>query len=134
LLRAHMVTIEADISRGLHSFSVVGLAGKAVEEARDRIASAVKHSGFPSPKSQNRKIVISLAPADLKKEGPLFDLGMALAYLVAARDVVCVTEGRLFVGELSLNGELRPVRGILPIAQSARDAGFRELFVPKANA
>lgn len=134
LLRARTVTIEADLSRGLHSFSVVGLAGKAVEEARDRIAAAIKHSGFASPKSKNRKIVISLAPADQKKEGPLFDLGMALAYLVAAEDVRAETEGRLFVGELALNGELRPVRGVLPVAHSAREAGFREIFVPEANA
>src|SRR5690554_1528640 len=102
LLRAHIVTIEADISRGLHSFSVVGLAGKAIEEARDRVAAAINHSGFPPPKSQNHKILISHAPADHKKQGPHFDLGMALAYLVAAGDVKCVTEGKHFVGELGL--------------------------------
>ena len=95
LLCAHVVTIEADLSRGLHSFSVVGLPGKAVEEARDRIASAIKHSGFASPKSKNHKIVISFAPADLRKEGPLFDIPMALAYLLASKEIACETKHRL---------------------------------------
>jgi len=68
VLGGTVVSIEADLSRGLHSFSIVGLAGKAIEEAKDRVSTAIKHSGFDSPKSQNHKIVISLAPADLKKE------------------------------------------------------------------
>ena len=94
ILGASLVSIETDISRGLHSFSVVGLAGKSVEEARDRIASAVKHSGFQSPKAKNHKIIVSLAPADLKKEGPLFDVPMALAYLVAAEEIHFDTKGK----------------------------------------
>ena len=69
LIGAHIVTIEIDISRGLHSFSIIGLAGKAIEEARDRIAAAIRHTGFHSPKSKNHKIIISLAPSDLKKDG-----------------------------------------------------------------
>ena len=73
VLGGTVVSIEADLSRGLHSFSIVGLAGKAIEEAKDRVSTAIKHSGFDSPKSQNHKIVISLAPADLKKEGAAFD-------------------------------------------------------------
>lgn len=134
LLHADIVTVEADLSRGLHSFTVVGLAGKAVEEARDRISAAIKHSGFPSPKSKNHKIVISLAPADLKKEGPLFDLPMALAYLSASHGITCNPAGKIFIGELSLNGELRPVRGILPVVRTAEAKGFAEIFVPKENA
>src|SRR3954466_10802875 len=74
LLTPQMVSIETDLSRGLHAFTLVGLPDKAVEESRDRVAAAIKHAGFDSPKSRNQKIVISLAPADLKKEGPLFDL------------------------------------------------------------
>lgn len=134
LLRAHTVTIEADLSRGLHSFSVVGLAGKAVEEARDRLSSAIKHSGFDSPKSKNHKIVISLAPADLKKEGTLFDVPMALAYLVASKDIKFDAKGKLFVGELGLDGVVRSVRGTLAIAQTAVSEGYSELYVPFENA
>ncbi|HEV7448974.1 MAG TPA: magnesium chelatase domain-containing protein, partial [Candidatus Paceibacterota bacterium] len=80
LLSPYLVSIETDLSRGLHSFTVVGLPDKAVEESRDRVAAAIKHSGFESPKARNQKIVISLAPADLKKEGPMFDLPIALSY------------------------------------------------------
>jgi magnesium chelatase family protein len=134
LLRAHTVTIEADLSRGLHSFSVVGLAGKAVEEARDRLSSAIKHSGFDSPKSKNHKIVISLAPADLKKEGTLFDVPMALAYLVASKEITFDAKGKLFVGELGLDGVVRGVHGTLAIAQTAVAEGYSELYVPSENA
>lgn len=129
-----VVRIEADLSRGLHSFAIVGLAGKAIEEAKDRISAALKHSGFPSPKSQNQKIVISLAPADIKKEGPLFDLPIAIAYLLAAELISTDATKRIFVGELSLDGELRGVRGVLGVVQAAKAAGFTEVIVPKDNA
>lgn len=127
------ITIEADLSRGLHSFSIVGLAGKAIEEAKDRVNAAIKNSGFTSPKSKNQKIIISLAPADIKKEGPLFDLPIAVAYLVAAEEVAPDAIKRMYVGELSLNGELRPVRGVLPIVQIAKAHGFTEIIVPTGN-
>src|SRR3569832_1981128 len=87
LPRAELVSIEADIGRGLHTFTIVGLPDKAVEEARDRVASAIKNSGLTSPKSTNKKIVISLAPAELKKEGSAFDLPVALSYLLAAEEI-----------------------------------------------
>ncbi len=128
-----VITIEADLTRGLHSFSIVGLAGKAIEEARDRIGAALKHSGLPSPKSQNQKIVISLAPADLKKEGPLFDLPIAIAYLLAAELITVDTKKRIYVGELSLDGSIRSVRGILGVVQAAKVNGFTEVIVPKGN-
>lgn len=130
---AHVVTLEIDISRGLHSFSVVGLPGKAVEEARDRIAAAIKHSGFQSPKSKNQKVTVSLAPADLKKEGPLFDVPMALAYLVAAEEMHFDTTQKMFAGELGLDGAIHAVRGILSIAETAKREGFTELYIPKGN-
>src|SRR5438552_2292554 len=85
LLKAQIIDIEVDLSSGLHAFSIVGLPDKAVEEARDRMSAAIKNTGFKSPKAKNQKVVISLAPADLKKEGPAFDLPMALGYLLAAR-------------------------------------------------
>ncbi len=134
LLSAEIVTIEVDLSRGLHAFSVVGLPDKAVEESRDRMSSAIKHTGFTSPKSKNQKVVISLAPADLKKEGPMFDLPMALAYLLAAGDISFDPAGKLFVGELSLDGDLRKITGVLPVVREAKKRGYREVYVPRENA
>ena len=101
-LETHMVTIEVDTSNGLYSFSVVGLGDKAVDESKDRVSSAIKNSGYQSPKQKNQKLVISLAPADMRKEGPSFDLGMALAYLLACGDIDFDPEGKLFLGELAL--------------------------------
>jgi magnesium chelatase family protein len=134
VLTPTIVSIETDLSRGLHAFTLVGLPDKAVEESRDRVASAIKHSGFESPKSRNQKIVISLAPADLKKEGPMFDLPIALSYLLAADDIRFEPDPFLFVGELSLDGTLRPVRGVLPLVAEAKRAGKTAVFVPKENA
>ncbi|MEX0930692.1 MAG: YifB family Mg chelatase-like AAA ATPase, partial [Candidatus Paceibacterota bacterium] len=134
VLRGDIVTIDADLSRGLHSFTLVGLAGKAVEESRDRVSAAIKNSGFRSPKSTNHKITISLAPADLKKEGPIFDLPIAIAYLLASGDVRAETAQTILIGELALDGSLRSVRGVLPIAQAAREHGYKEIIVPRQNA
>jgi magnesium chelatase family protein len=130
---ADVVTLETDLSRGLFAFSIVGLPGKAVEEAKDRVNSAVKNTGFDAPKSQNHKVVISLAPADLKKEGPLFDLPMAISYLLAAGIISADVSQTIFIGELSLDGSLRPVRGVLPIVRKAQALGFKEVIVPHAN-
>jgi magnesium chelatase family protein len=134
ILKGQIVTIEADISRGLHSFSVVGLAGKAVEEAKDRVGSAIKHTGFSSPKTKNQKVIISLSPADLKKEGPLFDLPIALAYLEAAQEITIDEVRRVYLGELSLDGTLRPIKGALNATRAAAEAGFQEIIVPRDNA
>ena len=134
LLSPYLVSIETDLSRGLHAFTLVGLPDKAVEEARDRVSAAIKHAGFESPKSRNQKIVISLAPADLKKEGPMFDLPIALSYLLAAGDIRFDPEPYLFIGELSLDGRLRGVRGVLPLVADAKKKGKRAVFVPKENA
>lgn len=134
VLAGDHVTVDADLSRGLHSFAIVGLAGKAVEESKDRVAAAIRNSGFASPQSSNNRITISLAPADLKKEGPLFDLPIALAYLAAADEMTRSFEDVLAIGELALDGTLRPVRGVLPVARAARAHGFREILVPHENA
>jgi len=133
LPRAHLVSVEADIGRGLHSFSIVGLPDKAVEEARDRVASAIKNSGLTSPKSTNKKIVISLAPAELKKEGSAFDLSVALSYLLASEEFSFDPAGKLFAGELALDGTLRPIRGALSIALLAKEKGLGQLFIPEQN-
>lgn len=130
---APIVRVEADLSRGLYSFSVVGLPGKSVEEARDRISSAIKHSGFDAPKSKNHKIVISLAPADVKKEGPVFDLAMALSYLLAAEEITYDAAPGVVLGELGLDGSVRPVKGILAATIAARAGGFSYIIVPSEN-
>lgn len=130
---AELVTIEADLTRGLHSFSVVGLPDKAVEEARDRISAAIRHSGFKSPKSENRRIILSLAPADLKKEGAHYDVPLALCYLAAQGELVLPKEKSLFAGELALDGTLRTVRGILPQVMKAAKEGFAAVYVPPGN-
>lgn len=134
VLSGDIVTIETDLSRGLHSFSVVGLPGKAVEEAKDRVSAAIKNSGFQSPKSQNHKIVVSLSPADLKKDGPLFDLPMAVSYLLAAGLLQADLNKIILLGELALDGALRSVKGVLPVVQAAKRAGFTEVIVPVDNA
>src|ERR1700733_2737401 len=108
-MRADIVTIEVDLSNGLHAFSIVGLGDKAVGESKDRISAAIKNSGFVSPKQRNQKVVISLAPADMRKEGPIFDLGMAMGYLCASGELRFDPEGKIFIGELSLGGKIRRV-------------------------
>ena len=135
LLKGKIVTVEVDITKNtLHSFTLVGLPDKAVDESKDRMSSALKNSGYKSPKNQQQKIVISLSPADLKKEGPYFDLAIALAYLLSAEEINFDGEGRIFLGELSLNGELRPIKGALPLTEVAKKLGFKEIFLPIENA
>jgi magnesium chelatase family protein len=134
LLKGQIVTIETDLSRGLHAFNIVGLPDKAVDESKDRVSSAIKNSGFTSPKAKNQKIVVSLSPADLKKEGPFFDLAIALSYMLASGDLNFDAEKKLFLGELGLDGTLRSIRGALPLAQEARAQGFEEIYLPKSNA
>lgn len=134
LLTGAIVTIEVDLSRGLHSFSIVGLPDKAVDESKDRVSGAIKNSGFQSPKAKNQKIIVSLSPADLKKEGPFFDLAIALSYMLAAGDIKFDSEKKIFLGELGLDGTLRRIRGALPLAQEAKRMGFEEIYLPKENA
>ncbi len=134
LLRPHIINIEIDLSKGLHNFSIIGLASKEVNEAKDRVGAAIKNSGFTSPKQKNQKVVVSLAPADIKKEGPLFDVPIALAYLIASNDLKFKPEGKLFIGELALDGSVCPVRGVLPIVKFAKDENFKEVYVPLLNA
>lgn len=128
------VVIEADLTRGLHSFSIVGLPGKAIEESKDRVSAAIKNSGYSSPKSKNHKIIISLSPADVKKEGPLFDLPIAIAYLLSAEEIKEDGVKRMYVGELGLDGSLRKVHGVLPVILTAKKEGFHEVIVPYENA
>ncbi len=132
-LTPEIVTIEVDISIGLHSFSIVGLGDRSIDEAKDRISAAIKNSGFVSPKQKNQKVIISLAPADVRKEGPSFDLGMAMAYLLASNDVFYSPDKKIFLGELSLHGQVRRVSGILPILSKIKKLGYEEVYIPYQN-
>lgn len=134
LLKAHLVSVETDIVKGLHAFTVVGLPDKAVEEAKDRVAAAIKNCNLESPKRSNKKIVISLAPAELKKEGAAFDLPFALSFLLASEQIKFDPAKKIFAGELALDGSVRSIRGALSVAVTARDKGYTELYVPADNA
>ena len=133
-LKAQLVTIEVDISRGLHHFAIVGMPDQSVGEARDRISAAIKNSGFDSPKSKNQKVVLSLAPAELRKEGAMFDVGMAVVYLKAAGEIDFNPEGKIFFGELALDGEVRKINGAITLVREAKRLGFAEIYLPKENA
>jgi len=133
-IKPHVVDIEVDTSKGLHSFSIVGLADKAISEAKDRINAAVKNSGFKSVVKGNKKIIVSLAPADIKKEGTNFDLGIALAYLLAEGEIKFNPKKKIFLGELSLDGKLRPIKGSLLLTQAGKAKGFEEVYLPAENA
>ena len=134
LLKTNLVRVEVDLSKGLNAFSIVGLPDKSVGEAKDRISAAIKNTGFKSPKQKNHKVVISLAPADVKKEGPSFDLPMAIGYLIASKSLPADVKGKLFIGELSLDGMVQGVDGVLPIVREAKRSGFKEIYVPAENA
>ncbi len=133
-IEANLVEVETDINVGLHSFNIVGLADKSLSEAKERVSSALKNSGVKPPSKENRKIVVNLAPADLKKTGSHYDLAIAIGYLLATKQVKEFNAAKkLFVGELALDGSLRPVSGVLNISQMARQENFEEIFVPKEN-
>lgn len=124
------VEVEADLSQGLPAFDLVGLPDTAVKESRDRVRSAMKNCGFEFPVS---KITMNLAPADKRKEGPIYDLPLLIALLKATAQLRCETDDSVFIGELSLDGNLRSVRGILPMTIRAQKEGFRRIFVPAVN-
>lgn len=131
-LDAYRVDVECDISHGLPSFLVVGLPDTAVQEARERVRSALKHSEMAFPRT---KITINLAPADLRKGGTHFDLAIAIAILAAQGDVPISSEyNRLYLGELALDGRLRPVPGTLSACLLAKELGVPEIIVPIENA
>ena len=130
-LNAYEVCLETDVQNGLPSFSIVGLPDTAITEARDRVRSAVKNSGFSFPA---KKIIINLAPADLKKVGTSFDLPIAIGLIIEEGILeVEKTQGYAFIGELSLNGDLRSVRGILPLVIGLKELGIENVIVPMDN-
>jgi magnesium chelatase family protein len=132
-LNAQVVEVEVDCSYGLRSFTIVGLPDKAVEESKERLASAIKSIKLSPPYQQPRRILVNLAPADLKKEGSFYDLPIALGFLLASKQTKFNPEGKIFLGELALDGRLRPIKGVLAISLLAQDS-FKELILPKENA
>lgn len=132
-INGFLVTTEIDISNGLPSFDIVGLGDTSIKESKERVRSSIRNSGFECPVN---KITINLAPADTKKEGPLFDLSIAIGILSASNQLqtdVFKLKEYILIGELSLDGELRRVNGVLPILISARKKGFKKFIVPFDN-
>ncbi|MFD2371273.1 YifB family Mg chelatase-like AAA ATPase [Brevibacillus sp. GCM10020057] len=126
-----VVSVETDIANGLPQFDLVGLGGSAVKEARDRVRAALRNAGFDYPM---QRITVNLAPADLRKEGSGFDLAIAFGILLASRQITPRAERILIMGELALDGSLRPVTGVLPILLEAKKAGFTHVILPAQNA
>jgi len=131
-LEGAIVEVEVDTSRGLPSFTIVGLPDTAVQESRERVQAAVKNAGLIFPR---QRVTVNLAPAALRKEGPAYDLPIALGVIAATEQILPEwLEGALVVGELSLDGSVRHVRGVLPMAALARQEGIYRLMVPAVNA
>ena len=130
-LHAFPVEVEVDILQGMSHFSIVGLGDTAVQEAKERVRSAIKNSGFDYPR---QKKIINLAPADLSKQGPHFDVPIAIGLLAASKQIVPNRlRDSVFVGELALNGNIRPITGALTMAIHAKKNGVKRIFVPREN-
>lgn len=129
-MEAYKVIVEADISGGMPRFDIVGLPDTAVSESRERVRSAIKNANLQYPVS---RITVNLAPADIKKEGPIYDLPILVALLSANEQLKGVTDEMAFIGELSLDGELRKVNGVLPMVLCAKKNGIKKIFIPYEN-
>lgn len=128
---AYVVKIETDTIYGKPSVSIVGLGDASIKESKERLEASIKHNRYEFPKM---KIVINLAPCDMKKSGSHFDLGMAIGILLQSNQIIFEEINNFaFIGELSLNGELRPVTGVLPMAIEAKKAGIKNIILPKDN-
>lgn len=131
-LEGYLVDIQVDVSAGIPSWDIVGLPDISVKEAKERVKTSIRNSGY---QMQSRKIVVNLAPADIKKEGPIFDLPIAVGILMSL-DIIYGKgkEDTLLIGELSLNGNLNPITGALPICIEAKRLGIKRVILPQANA
>lgn len=133
-LESEVVEVEVDtLSQGLHNFTIVGLPDTSIKESRDRVSSAIKNSGFKPP-HQCGRVTVNLAPADLPKNSPIYDIPVALGFLLATNQINFEFKNKIFIGELSLDGSARCVQGVLPIALMAKKKGFTQIFVPLENA
>lgn len=132
-IEAELVEVEVDIRNGMGHFMMVGLPDAAVRESRDRVRAAIKNSDLTFP--QNKNFTVNLAPADIRKEGPAYDLPIAVGILAASRQIwFGEIEDAMFIGELSLDGRVRPTKGVLLLAALARENGIKRVFVPAVNA
>lgn len=129
-LESELVEVETDISTELPNFIIVGLPDTAIQEAKERVKFAIKNSGFTFPR---QKLTVNLAPANVRKEGSLYDLAIAVSILKTTNQLHSETSDSIFIGELSFNGELRKTTGILPATIAARDLGFKNIFIPEKN-
>lgn len=135
-LDGYLVSVQVDVSSGMPCFEIVGLPDTSIRESRERVNTAIKNSGI---KILSKKIIINLAPANTKKEGSIFDLAMAIGILVATNNInnknLCnLLNNTIFIGELSLNGTLNKISGILPICIEAKKLGIKQIILPKENA
>ncbi len=130
-LDSALVEVEVDLAQGLPALTIVGLPDAAVQEAKERVRAAVRNSGLNFPM---KRITVNLAPADLRKEGPSYDLPMAIALLLASEQIAFDPAHHLFLGELGLDGTLRHTTGILPMVSLARERGIQTVYVPAVNA
>lgn len=131
-LQGFLIDVQVDVSAGMPAWDIVGLPDTSVKEAKERVRTAIKNSGY---ELFSRKIVVNLAPADIKKEGSIFDLPIAVGILMSL-DIIYRKgkEDTLLIGELSLNGNLNPIAGVLPICIEAKKLGIKKVILPQANA
>ena len=132
-MRGLSITVEVDVNRGLPTFSIIGLADKSIEEARERVHAALEYSGFESPRKKNQRVVVSLAPANIKKAGSFFDLAILVGYLQASGQIDVSLNDCMFFGEVSLTGNISPISGTLPLVSCAKKEGKKYVFIPKKN-
>jgi magnesium chelatase family protein len=130
-LEAVPIEVEVDAGRGLPSITIVGLPDTAIQESRERVRAAIRNTGFFFP---DGRLTINLAPADLRKEGPAYDLPIALGILLASEQIFGDLDGAIVMGELSLDEGVRHVSGVLPMAAIAGEQGFKTLYVPAEDA
>jgi len=130
-MEAFMVEVEADITSGQFRFDIVGLPDTAVAEARERVRAAIKNNKLDFPYLH---ITINLAPADIRKEGPIYDLPILIAILKAAKQLDGDFKDCAFIGELSLGGDIKHINGVLPMVMAARDRGVKNIYIPYENA
>ena len=126
-----LISVQVDVSGGLPGWDIVGLPDTSVKEAKERVRTAIKNSGY---ELQSRKIIVNLAPADTKKEGSAFDLPIAVGILICTEVINKIPEDIIFIGELSLDGKINKVNGILPMCIEAKKIGIKNIVLPKENA
>ena len=130
-MNSFLVEVETDLSKGITSFDIVGLPDTAVKESRDRVRASIKNCGYEFPIS---RITVNLAPADIKKVGSIYDLPILMSILKASNQITCNLSDSIFIGELSLNGDLRHINGVLPMTIFAKESGFTNIYLPYQNA